>query len=79
MWLTGNSIITRDSPLTGTVSSFPASDVGQNRVRIAARLSFGARQFCDNPSDGLLHLGTLLPVVAVVLNHEGRAYSNKYD
>src|SRR4029453_411127 len=79
MWCARNSVITRNSALAGTISILPAGDVCQNRIRILASFGFGAGQFCDNPGDRLMHLGNLLPVIAIVLNYKGRAHPCKYD
>jgi hypothetical protein len=75
---TRNSIVTKDGPLAGPISILPAGDVCENRIRERAAFFFGLRQFCDDSGNGLVHLINLIPVIAVVLHDEGRAYTCEY-
>jgi hypothetical protein len=65
--------VARHGPLAGPIRILPAGNVCQNRIRKRAGLSFSLLQFCDDSSNGLVHLINLIPVLAVVFHDEGHA------
>jgi hypothetical protein len=61
------------------VSLLPAADVCQNGVGIFSAFNLCVSQLGDNAGHRLMHLGNLIPVFTVVLNHKGSSYTCEND
>ena len=69
----------RHSSPAVTVGFFPAREFGEDRIGVGACLCLGVAQLCDYARHGIMKFRHLGAMIAIVLDHKSRAYSQEDD